>query len=290
MTDAPVTVVIATRDRAPSLLRTLDRLATVSGDPPVIVVDNGSADGSVDAVGHAFPDVQVLAAGRNLGAAARTLGVARASTPYVAFSDDDSWWGTGALDRAAAAMDAHANLGVVAARVEVGAAQVVDPVCAEMARSPLPAEAGLPGRPVLGFLACGAVVRRTAYLEVGGFSDFLFFIGEEGLLAIDIAQAGWALTYLDDVVAHHHPHPRGDHRARRRQAARNDLLSVWMRRPPRSALRVSARILASASRDAAVRRGVGDALAVLPGAVRRRHVIDAHLDRRLAMLELVPGG
>lgn len=52
-----------------------------------------------------------------------------------------------------------------------------------MAVSPLPAEAGLPGRPVLGFLACGAVVRKTAYLEVGGFSDFLFFIGEEGLLA-----------------------------------------------------------------------------------------------------------
>ena len=290
MTDARVTVVVATRDRNSSLLHTLERLATVSGGPPVIVVDNGSADGSPEAVRRAFPDVEVVTAGRNLGSAARTLGVERASTPYVAFSDDDSWWAPGALDRAAAAMDAHPNVGLVAARVEVGAGGVLDPVCAEMARSPLPADPRLPGRPVLGFLACGAVVRRTAYVEVGGFSDFLFFIGEEGLLAIDMAQAGWALTYLDEVVAHHHPHPRVDHGGRRRQATRNDLLSAWMRRRPRSALRASARILASAPRDAAVLRGIGDAFAVLPAAVRRRRVIDAHLDRRLTLLESVHGG
>ncbi len=154
-----------------------------------------------------------------------------------------------------------------------------------MATSPLPADPALPGRAVLGFLACGSVVRKTAYLEVGGFSDVLFFVGEERLLAIDMAQAGWGLSYLDEVVAHHYPHPRGDNRDRRRRATRNYLLSTWMRRRPRSALRASARTLASAPRDAAVRRGIGDALTALPAAVRRRRVIDANLDRRLGMLE-----
>ncbi len=72
--------------------------------------------------------MDVIAAGRNLGAPARTLGVALASTPYVAFSDDDSWWGAGALGRASAAMDAHAHLGLVAARIEVGQRQLLDPV------------------------------------------------------------------------------------------------------------------------------------------------------------------
>ena len=286
VTPAPrVTVVVATRNRRRSLLRTLERVATVSGRPPVIVVDNGSTDGSPDAVRHAFPDVKMIRACRNFGAPARTLGAAAASTPYVAFSDDDSWWGAGSLDRAADAMDAHTRLGLVAARIHVGPHEVLDPVSAEMANSPLPADDGLPGRPVLGFLACGAVVRKTAYLEVGGFSEFLFFIGEERLLAMDMAQAGWGLSYLDEVVAHHDPHPRGDDHQRRRRATRNDLLSIWMRRRPRSALRASARILASASQDTAVRRGVGDALAALPEAVRRRQVVDVHLDRRLGMLE-----
>lgn len=291
VTDAArVTVVVATRNRCGSLLRTLDCLATVSGDPPVIVVDNGSTDGSPDAVRHAFPDVTVIRACRNFGAPGRTLGVAAASTPYVAFSDDDSWWGAGALDRAAAAMDAHTRLGLVAARIHVGPHEALDPVCAKMANSPLPPDRGLPGRPVLGFVACGAVVRKTAYLEVGGFSDLLFFIGEERLLAMDMAQAGWGLSYLDEVVAHHDPHPRSDSGDRRRRAARNDLLSIWMRRRPRSAVPATARILASAPRDAAVRRGIGDALAAMPEAVRRRQVIDPHLDRLLRMLELAPDG
>ncbi|MDQ3641419.1 MAG: hypothetical protein M3450_08145 [Actinomycetota bacterium] len=52
----------------------------------MIVVDNGSTDGVVDEVRHAVPAVEVIAPGRNLGATARTLGVARASTPYVGFS------------------------------------------------------------------------------------------------------------------------------------------------------------------------------------------------------------
>jgi hypothetical protein len=50
-------------------------------------------------------------------------------------------------------------------------------------RSPLPRQPDLPGPPVLGFVACGAVVRRSAYLAVGGFSPVVFFLGEETLLA-----------------------------------------------------------------------------------------------------------
>jgi hypothetical protein len=37
----------------------------------------------------------------------------------------------------------------------------------------------LPGPSVLGFLACSAIVRRSAFLDVGGFDDILFFVGEE---------------------------------------------------------------------------------------------------------------
>ena len=43
---------------------------------------------------------------------------------------------------------------------------------------------------VLGFLACTCVIRRAAFLGVGGFSELLFFIGEERLLAYDLAAAG----------------------------------------------------------------------------------------------------
>ena len=101
------------------------------------------------------------------GAVARTIGVHLARTPYVAFSDDDSWWEPGALARAAELFDAHPRLGLIAARVLVGADRVPDPINAAMAGSPLPSEPGLPGPSVLGFLACAAI------LIIGGSS----FIG-----------------------------------------------------------------------------------------------------------------
>ena len=92
----------------------------------------------------------MAALARNVGAAVRNAGVRRARTPYVAFSDDDSWWQPGALRRAAAALDADPRLGLVAARTLVGPGEP-DPVNEAMAASPL-REGG--GAAVLGFLAC----------------------------------------------------------------------------------------------------------------------------------------
>ena len=86
---APIGIVIATRDRRDALLATLARLAELEPQPPVVVVDNGSRDGTPQAVASAFPDVRLLALGRNRGAAARNEGVRRLTTRYVALLDDD---------------------------------------------------------------------------------------------------------------------------------------------------------------------------------------------------------
>jgi GT2 family glycosyltransferase len=150
--------------------------------------------------------------------------------PYVAFADDDSWWAPGALERAADVLDAHARLAVLAARMLVGAAETPDPICGLMAGSPV-TDVGLPGPAVLGFLTCGAVVRRDAFLTAGGFDDVVFFHGEEERLALDLAAAGWGMAYVDDVVAHHYPSFSRDVNGRRALAARNTLLTAVMRRP-----------------------------------------------------------
>src|SRR5207244_8958946 len=128
--------------------------------PEIIVVDNASTDGTLCAVTKQFPQVEVVSAGRNLGAAGRTLGVRRAATPYVALCDDDTWWEPHALRRAADLFDVHPRLAVVTARVLVGPQEREDPICQELAHSPLPCEPDMPGPPLLGFLAGASVVRR----------------------------------------------------------------------------------------------------------------------------------
>src|SRR4051794_24653535 len=159
-----VTVVIATRNRREDLLRSLPR-----HEAPVLLVDNGSTDDSVAAVRAAFPQVQVIELPRNVGAVARTIGVQRARTPLVAFADDEGWWAPGARARAAQVFAPHPRLAVLAGRVLVGPAERLDPLSAAMAAAPLGRHPEGAGPDVLGFAACGAVVRRSAFLEVGGF-------------------------------------------------------------------------------------------------------------------------
>ena len=281
--DSPVTIVVVTRDRRDELMRTLARIRDASPVSPIIVVDNRSSDGTPATVRRADLDgVTVLEAPRNLGGAGRTLGVRHASTPYVAFSDDDSWWAPGALDRAAAVFDACPRLALLAARVLVAADERVDPTCREMQASALPREPDLPGPAVLGFLACGAVVRRDAYLGAGGFHEVLGVGGEEELLALDLARAGWGLAYVDEVVAYHHPSAVRDPRARRRRHGANRVLVTWLRRPGRVVLaRTAAAVLAG--RDS--RLAVVDALAALPVVLRDRQVIGPSLESRVRLLE-----
>jgi glycosyltransferase involved in cell wall biosynthesis len=95
-----VAVVIATRNRGPELLGTLTRLRALDEQPPIMVVDNGSSDGTAELVRTHHPDVQMVGLRRNRGGAARTVGARLVDSPYVAFSDDDSWWAPGALSRA----------------------------------------------------------------------------------------------------------------------------------------------------------------------------------------------
>nr|WP_308460694.1 glycosyltransferase [Streptomyces sp. Ru72] len=280
-----VTVAMITRDRRDSVLRTLDQLADLPERPPVIVVDNGSSDATVDAVRDHPLGARVLVAGRNTGALGRNLAVRHAVTPYVAFSDDDSWWAPGALDTAADVLDDHPRLGLLAARTLVGPQAAEDPLNAVLARSPLPPDPDLPGRPVLGFLACAAVVRRRAFLEAGGYHRVLFFGGEETLLAYDLAARGWGVSYVPSVTAHHHPDP-GGRPGRSAVQRRNALLTAWLRRPVTVALGHTARLAAAAARGerdaAAALRG---AIARLPAALRDREPLPARIEHAVRLLE-----
>lgn len=282
-----VSVVMITRNRRSQVLSTLGHLSALPDRPPIVLVDNASTDGTADAVAGAFPEVTCIRRTTNGGAVSRTIGVRAARTPYVAFSDDDSWWAPHALDAAADHFDASPRLALLAARMLVGPAEVLDPVCQEMADSPLPRRPDLPGPSILGFVACGAIVRRSAYLQAGGFHPVIGFGGEETVLAQDLAAAGWGLAYVDDVVAHHHPTRNRDRSDRREIVARNDLLSVWLRRPLRVALARSFDSVVAAVRadDAQARPVLRAALRRLPDALRSRQVLSAQVEGQIRLLE-----
>ncbi|WP_107655844.1 glycosyltransferase family 2 protein [Nocardia suismassiliense] len=284
---AKTTVVIATRNRAAELFRTLTELRALHPRPPIVLVDNASTDHTAD-VAASFPGVEVIRSPRNLGAAARNLGVATARTPYVAFSDDDSWWAGDALPEAERLLDAHPRLGLIAGRTLVGAAQRDDPVNELMATSPLGHPPHLPGPLVLGFLACAAIVRKEAYLRAAGFSSLLHFGAEERLLSLDLAADGWHLCYVPQVRAHHHPSTRRPPRPwRRRIEQRNNALIVWMRRPLRRCVTETGALLYRAARDPGTLLAVAGLLRRLPRALAQRRRLPPEVEHGARTLELL---
>jgi N-acetylglucosaminyl-diphospho-decaprenol L-rhamnosyltransferase len=283
--DSRLTVVIVSKDRRAELLRNLPRHLELPERPHVILVDDASTDGSADAVEAAFPAVEVIRLDESRGGAARNVGTARARTPYVAYCDDDSWFDPGALGRAADLLDAHPRLALVNGRVLVGPEEREDPLNEELAASPLPREDGQPGHPLLSFIACAVVVRRDAVLAAGGFPDRFGVGGEEEILGWDLAAAGWLMSYVPEIVAHHHPPKHSGRPERRVRGLRNTLWTTWLRRPLRAAVVRTARQLRRLDWDRHTVRGVAEAVAGLPWVVRERRVSPPHVEERRLMLE-----
>jgi GT2 family glycosyltransferase len=152
-----------------------------------------------------------------------------------------------------------------------------------MSAAPLGTPPGAAGPAILGFLACAVVVRRDAFLAAGGFSPRLFCYGEEELLAVDLAAAGWQLSYVSSLLVRHFPEPAGrDPRARRRLEVRNRVLTALLRRPPA----VTARTVTAALGTAPV--GLADVLRHVPWALRHRRRLPASVEADLRRLAAAP--
>ncbi|MER7398928.1 glycosyltransferase [Streptomyces sp. NPDC000151] len=283
--DGRTTVVVITHNRRAELLRTLRSLRALPERPPVIVTDNGSTDGTAEAVAREFPEVRLLRPGRNLGAVGRNLAVHFAGTPYVAFCDDDTWWDPGALRHAADVLDARPRLAAVTARIVVEPAGTEDPVVAELRDSPLSGPDWLPGPALGSFLAAATVLRTEAFREGGGFHPGLWLGGEEELLATDLIERGWWLAYDARLTIHHAASTARDSTERRVLGLRNTLWFTWLRRPLLPAVRRTAHLARTVPHDRASLRAFGHALAGLPWVLRQRAAVSAGTEARIAALE-----
>lgn len=266
-----VSVVILTFNRRQEVLSTLGRLSLSTPNTQFIVVDNGSQDGTAQAVRDSFPGVLLIEAAHNLGAAARNLGVKAAQTPYVAFCDDDTCWEPGAVDLAVSLLEQNANIAVVCARIQVGEEGRPDPACDAMEHSPL---GRLPqGKLLLGFMAGACVMRRCCFLSVGGYWKHFFIGGEESLMALDFAVNEWHMVYAAEVLTRHYPSLQRDAPARRDLLSRNAVWTAWMRLPLSDALLATAQAVVACRSASARWRLLVSAVAGLPRALSKRRPI-----------------
>lgn len=182
----------------------------------ILVVDNASSDGSVEAIRAAFPEVQLIASEQNRGfGAANNLALARARGEYLLLLNSDAFPRPGALSGLSSYLDQHPCVGVVGPRLlnEDGSLQL------SCFRFPSPRQAwlenlwisaALANHPRLGDyrrwahdreravdFAIGAclLVRRAAYEQVGGFDERFFMYQEEADWQRRFRAAGWEIAF-----------------------------------------------------------------------------------------------
>ncbi|MHB8670844.1 MAG: glycosyltransferase family 2 protein [Acidimicrobiales bacterium] len=204
-----MSVVVPVRDREGPLRDLLDALAQQTfRDFEVIVVDDGSRDGSAVEVAGAIADDRLGVPLRLLhnpgrgAVAARRAGVAASNAPYLAFTDSDCQPVPEWLREGVARLDEGAD-------VVNGLTRPVREA-APLERSIGSGEEGL-------YPTCNVFYRRRAYDAAGGFDELAgsrfgfgpgsrerrLGFGEDTLLAWEVRRAGTAAYAPGAVVEHH---------------------------------------------------------------------------------------
>lgn len=91
---AVVSVIIPTFNRARKVVRAIASvLYQTFRDLEIIVVDDGSTDGTREAITRVFPHIRYLNHPKNSGvSAARNTGIRVSRSPFIAFLDSDDYW------------------------------------------------------------------------------------------------------------------------------------------------------------------------------------------------------
>jgi GT2 family glycosyltransferase len=179
----------------------------------VIVVDNGSTDGSVELVRERFPSVRLVELARNTGfAGGANTGLRTAGTEVVALVNQDVRLEADWLERACRALDGSSRAASVATKMlDLGDPSLVydtgdilrrDGFCEQRGRFERDdGRFDAPGE-VFGACAGAALYRRNAVLEAGGFEERFFLYLEDADLSLRLRLAGWTCVYEPAVALH----------------------------------------------------------------------------------------
>jgi len=292
-----------TREFLPACLASLDSQGV---DIELLVVDNGSTDGSVQYLED--EGVPHVALPENIGfAAAVDLGAARTGAESVAVLNADATLDPGCLATLAAALRSDPGLGgaqpLILQASGASEPQLVYSAGQALTRDGRAVEEGAGGSPaavrperreVFGVCGAACLLRRELFTEVGGYEESYFAFYEDVDLNVRARIAGWRFELVPGALARHvgnaawsagFERPAAENA---RLVARNRLLTQVKFLPVSALPRLAAVELGSLARAARQRRlgatltGKLAGLRRLPGALRERRRLRRSGDPGLA--------
>jgi GT2 family glycosyltransferase len=221
-----ISVIVLNWNGRAYLERCLESLqAQTHRDFEVVVVDNGSTDGSPELVAQKFPTMRLIRQTTNLGfAAGNNAGFRATQSEFVATLNNDAWAEPAWLAELVQAMERHPRVGACASKMllatrpgTLDSAGIIadragitwNRLSGEVAAGPTCRAPRCGGEesddPTEVFGACaGAALYRRAMLEdVGLFCEDFFCYLEDADLAWRARLRGWRCLYVPTAVVYH---------------------------------------------------------------------------------------
>jgi GT2 family glycosyltransferase len=197
---------------------------TVHTDHEIVVVDNGSSDGTPAYLREQWPGVRLIASGSNRGfAAANNVGIRETSGDLVLLLNPDTIASVGAIDRLVVVLDTRADVAVAGPRItdrqgraELSFGRMISPVT-ELRQKLLvrgsdrgwPFISGLVERMtrrarVVDWVSGACLMIRRADLEAAGLLDERFFMYTEDVdLCASVRARGRRVVFEPDAQIIH---------------------------------------------------------------------------------------
>lgn len=213
-----ISLVILTCNQRRLTMRCLKSLTGFTGmGREIVLVDNGSTDGTADEVRRRFPDVQVLVSKNNLGVAAgRNLGLSVCSGKFLMVLDNDTIASASTIEAMATYLAAHNDVGVLAPCL-VSPGGLVQESFKDYPGLGLKLRNLLRGRRSDGLIERGSLTvcepfyvigaaqmfSRKVYEQAGPYDNRIFYGPEDADFCMAVRAAGKRVVYNPEFVIVH---------------------------------------------------------------------------------------
>lgn len=272
------TVVITTKNRRAELRKLLESTVEQNGDLEILVVDDGSTDGTSDLVRDEFPGARLHRDETSRGyIAQRNRAAQLATAPVIVSIDDDAVF-------PASNTVVETLLDIEHPRVGAVAIPFVNVRDSPDVQQSAPDDAAIWVTST--YRGTAHALRRNAFLKLGGYRESLVHQAEEQDYSLRMLEAGLVTRLGRAAPIHHIESPARDWERLYVHAARNDLLHGWHNVPtmylPVRLAKASLHWLWLGQRQRRLRpvvRGLSAALAEFPRRRHDRRPVAAHVYR-----------
>ena len=218
-----VSIVITTKNRCDELRAAVSSALRQSVQSEVLVVDDGSTDGTAEMVRTEFPAVRLERSAQSLGLIVQRNRAARLASGAILFSlDDDAEFSTQHVVEEALKDFDDPRVGAVAI-------PYIEPRKGSQLRQVAPEPCGTWITDA--FVGTAHAVRRDVFLKLGGYRDHLVHQGEESDYCIRMLDAGYVVRLGRSDPIKHWESPKRDVRRMDFYGVRNAILFVWQNVP-----------------------------------------------------------